>query len=139
MKIILMKKVVKAIIYKNNQFLLQLRDNSKKISYPNHWSFFGGEVENNENDEEALLRELKEEIAWMPNKINYYTTFVDYSTNAEVKLYLIKFESNNTKLNLNEGQKMKWFRLEDIKTLIKTPSYMYELLNEINLNCFKII
>ena len=134
-----MKKVVKAIIYKNNQFLLQLRDNSKKISYPNHWSFFGGEVENNENDEEALLRELKEEIAWMPNKINYYTTFVDYSTNAEVKLYLIKFESNNTKLNLNEGQKMKWFRLEDIKTLIKTPSYMYELLNEINLNCFKII
>ncbi len=134
-----MKKVVKAIIYKNNQFLLQLRDNSKKISYPNHWSFFGGEVENNENDEEALLRELKEEIAWMPNKINYYTTFLDYSTNAEVKLYLIKFESNNTKLNLNEGQKMKWFRLEDIKTLIKTPSYMYELLNEINLNCFKII
>ena len=134
-----MKKVVKAIIYKNNQFLLQLRDNSKKISYPNHWSFFGGEVENNENDEDALLRELKEEIAWMPNKINYYTTFLDYSTNAEVKLYLIKFESNNTKLNLNEGQKMKWFRLEDIKTLIKTPSYMYELLNEINLNCFKII
>ena len=134
-----MKKVVKAIIYKNNQFLLQLRDNSKKISYPNHWSFFGGEVENNENDEDALLRELKEEIAWMPNKINYYTTFLDYSTNAEVKLYLIKFESNNTKLNLNEGQKMKWFKLEDIKTLIKTPSYMYELLNEINLNCFKII
>ncbi len=134
-----MKKVVKAIIYKNNQFLLQLRDNSKKISYPNHWSFFGGEVENNENDEDALLRELKEEIAWMPNKINYYTTFLDYSTNAEVKLYLIKFESNNTKLNLNEGQKMKWFKLEDIKTLIKTPSYMYELLNEINLHCFKII
>ena len=134
-----MKKVVKAIIYKNNQFLLQLRDNSKKISYPNHWSFFGGEVENNENDEDALLRELKEEIAWMPNKINYYTTFLDYSTNAEVKLYLIKFESNNTKLNLNEGQKMKWFKLEDIKTLIKTPSYMYELLNEINLQCYKII
>ena len=134
-----MKKVVKAIIYKNNQFLLQLRDNSKKISYPNHWSFFGGEVENDENDEEALLRELKEEIAWIPNKINYYTTFLDYSTNAKVKLYLIKFESNNTKLNLNEGQKMKWFKLEDIKTLIKTPSYMYELLNEINLHCFKII
>ena len=134
-----MKKVVKAIIYKNNQFLLQLRDNSKKISYPNHWSFFGGEVENDENDEEALLRELKEEIAWIPNKINYYTTFLDYSTNAKVKLYLIKFESNNTKLNLNEGQKMKWFKLEDIKTLIKTPSYMYELLNEINLHYFKII
>ena len=75
----------------------------------------------------------------MPNKINYYTTFLDYSTNAEVKLYLIKFESNNTKLNLNEGQKMKWFKLEDIKTLIKTPSYMYELLNEINLHYFKII
>ena len=34
---------------------------------------------------------------------------------------------------------MKWFKLEDIKTLIKTPSYMYELLNEINLHCFKII
>ena len=27
-------------------------------------------VGNNESDEDALLRELKEEIAWMPNKIN---------------------------------------------------------------------
>ena len=127
-----MKNVVKAIIYKKNKFLLQLRDNNKKISYPNHWSFFGGEVDYDENDEEALYRELKEEIGWQPKNIFYYTKFIDYSTNAKVKLYLINFKKINYQLNLNEGQKMKWFDLEEIKVLIKTPSYMYELLKNIN-------
>ncbi len=40
-----MQEVVKAVIYKNDKFLLQLRDNIPDISYPNTWAFFGGGVD----------------------------------------------------------------------------------------------
>ena len=40
-----MKQAAKAIIYENDQYLLQLRDDKASIPYPNCWSFFGGEIE----------------------------------------------------------------------------------------------
>jgi hypothetical protein len=36
-----MHDVVKAVIYRKDHFLLQLRDNDPAVSYPNTWSFFG--------------------------------------------------------------------------------------------------
>tara|TARA_B100000575_G_C22613874_1_gene382033 strand:- start:119 stop:517 length:399 start_codon:yes stop_codon:yes gene_type:complete len=129
-----MIKVVKAIIIHKEEFLLQLRDKNKKISYPNHWSFFGGEVDKHESDEEALRRELLEEIAWQPKDFLYYKSFVDYNTNAYVKLFIINFDNISQNLILNEGQKMKWYRLEEIKKLLKTPSNMYHLLKDINIH-----
>ena len=128
-----MKKVVKAIIIKEEKFLLQLRDNKTTISYPNHWSFFGGEVDENETEEQALIRELVEEISWKPNNFSYYSTFIDLSTKAIVKLFLINFEMTHSNLSLNEGQRMKWFGIDEIQDLIKTPSNMFELLNKINI------
>ena len=61
---------VKAIIYRSdNKLLLQKRDNNPKISYPLHWNLFGGEVEIGENLIDALYRELKEEIEYVPKSI----------------------------------------------------------------------
>ena len=47
-------EVVKAVICKNKKYLLQLRDDNSLITYPNTWSFFGGEVDENEGLLEAL-------------------------------------------------------------------------------------
>ena len=38
------QEVVKAVIFKEGKFLLQLRDNNPTIAYPNTWAFFGGGV-----------------------------------------------------------------------------------------------
>lgn len=51
-----------AILHRQGQFLLQLRDDFPHIIYPGHWGLFGGHLEPQETPEEALKRELLEEI-----------------------------------------------------------------------------
>jgi 8-oxo-dGTP diphosphatase len=46
------------------QYLMQLRDNIPGIVYPGHWGFFGGHLEPGEAPEQALRRELVEEIEY---------------------------------------------------------------------------
>lgn len=54
-------KVVGAVIRNNqNQILCALR--SPEMSMPNSWEFPGGKIEENEKPEEALVREIKEEL-----------------------------------------------------------------------------
>ncbi|WP_209122198.1 (deoxy)nucleoside triphosphate pyrophosphohydrolase [Alkalihalobacillus sp. BA299] len=48
------------IINESNQILCALR--SKTMSMPNHWEFPGGKIEKGENKEEALIREIDEEL-----------------------------------------------------------------------------
>ncbi len=55
-----------AILYREAQFLWQLRDNIPGILYPGYWGFFGGHVEAGETPEEAMHRELLEEIGYAP-------------------------------------------------------------------------
>lgn len=47
---------------KNNQILMQLRDNKKNILFPNQWGFFSGSIEKNESFFHTYKRELKEEL-----------------------------------------------------------------------------
>ena len=54
-------KAIKGIITYKNKYLLQLRDNKKRISFPNHWGLFGGRKEKKESDILTLRREIKEE------------------------------------------------------------------------------
>jgi 8-oxo-dGTP pyrophosphatase MutT (NUDIX family) len=45
------------------RYLVQLRDAKPTIFFPDHWGCFGGAIEAGESDEEAVRRELDEELA----------------------------------------------------------------------------
>ena len=62
-----MTNVVAAIIKKNNHFLIVQRNRKKHLGLK--WEFPGGKVQENETFEEALSREIKEELNI---KINLY-------------------------------------------------------------------
>jgi len=58
--------VALAMLQRDGCWLLQLRDDVDTIIYPGHWGLFGGHVEAGEAPEQAVLRELEEEIGWTP-------------------------------------------------------------------------
>ena len=58
------RTVVLAILYREGQFLLQLRDDIPNIVYPGQWTLFGGHLEEGETPITGLQRELQEEIGY---------------------------------------------------------------------------
>lgn len=51
------------LLNRNNEVLLLLRDNKIDIPYPNMWDIPGGKVEEGESPEQALRREMMEEMS----------------------------------------------------------------------------
>ena len=58
-----MKKIASLILEnKKGELLFYLRDNKPNIPFPHHWDLFGGYIEEGETPEQALIREVKEEL-----------------------------------------------------------------------------
>jgi 8-oxo-dGTP pyrophosphatase MutT (NUDIX family) len=102
-----------AILYRNGQFLLQLRDDLPHIRYPGHWAFFGGHVEAGESPAAAVQRELQEEIGYMPPQVHYFRSDL---TDAHVirHVFYAPLLIEPEKLELNEGQDLGLSTIEEV-------------------------
>ena len=117
------RKVSKAIIYRSCEYLLQLRDKSPDIDYPDQWSLFGGEIEPDESPWMSLRRELEEEISWKPENGNYLYHWTNPDVSCRVYMFAVPFRDKPQKLVLNEGQDMKWFTLNQLAQLNSVETY----------------
>ena len=120
-----MKKSVGAIIYKNGKYLLQKRDNDKKIFFPDFWGVFGGNVESFESSNKAIIRELKEEISVdMKIKLNIFNLFFKskfFKKQRDRSYFHCEFKFLNSKIVLREGVSFKYFKINEIKKLKIIP------------------
>ncbi len=106
-------KVALAIIYQGDSFLLQLRDNIPTIAYPNHWGLFGGHLELDETPEQALKRELLEEINY---QVANPTEFrIDHESNIIRYLYYTPLTVKMEQLVLQEGADLALVPLDTIR------------------------
>ena len=69
--------VAMAILYRQGKFLLQLRDNIPEIVYPGYWTLFGGHLEPGETPEDALKREIFEEINYLIPEAEKFGCYAD--------------------------------------------------------------
>ena len=105
--------VALAILKRNGQFLLQLRDNIPNIVYPGYWGFFGGHIEENETPLAAVRRELEEEIGYAPPVLSELGCF----DTPEVlrHIYYGELTVELEELVLGEGWDMGLWTVEEIR------------------------
>lgn len=130
------QEVVKAVIFKDEKFLLQLRDNKPNIPYPNTWAFFGGGVEEGEKHEEALKRELKEELGWCPQSFEFLIKIMNKTVNCNITHYIAKCSVSSDKLCLGEGTALGWFTYDEMLTLENLINEV-EYVTSLAKNCIK--
>ncbi len=114
-----MKKihVVAAIIMQNNKILCTQR--SDKGSLPLKWEFPGGKIESGETNENALVREIGEELNCeiQVNQL-FFTVKHQYPTfHITMHSYLCEMKSSNESIVLNEHHDSKWLDIEDLNGL----------------------
>ena len=111
-----------------NKVLLNLRDRDHPEN-PHLWAFLGGGVDNNETEEEALLREIKEEIDYELKDYKKIKELFIEKLGKRV-FYEGKIEVDIDKLILREGEKIKFFTYEETKSIKINPLHL-EILKEI--------
>ena len=104
---------VAILVTKDNEFLLQLRDDSPLIDNPGKIGLFGGSVENNESFEACIKRELNEELELDISKhpLQHFRTikFTDEYKEAPCKKHIAVYVVSNidpSTLTLHEGQEI---------------------------------
>jgi 8-oxo-dGTP diphosphatase len=98
-----------------NQILLLLRDNDKDIPFPNCWDTLGGHVEPGETPLECIIREMEEEIHVKLDSPALFNVY-DLSDRIECS-YWQKANLDIEKIELGEGQRLKWFTEKEIQAM----------------------
>ena len=105
--------VVAGIIKKENQYLIAQRNKKKHLGLK--WEFPGGKVNENENFEDALKREILEELDITINIHNKITEkeYKDEKINIILHYYLCSYKNGTIKLN--EHENLNWVEKKDFK------------------------
>lgn len=120
-------KVVAAVIRKDNLIFATQRGYGE---FKDKWEFPGGKIEENETKEDALTREIKEELN-ASISIDSFIKQIEYdypSFHLVMDVYFCHL--NNPHIELIEAENAKWLKIEEIYNLDWLPAD-FELLQYI--------
>lgn len=112
-------EVVVALPYVGDRVLMQLRDDKPDILFPNYWGFFGGSIERSESAEQAVIREIGEELGFQPEHLHKLGKFsVDDQNGLVSHAFVFPLTVAPEQLELHEGQDMALASLEEVERKI---------------------
>jgi 8-oxo-dGTP diphosphatase len=114
MKII---EVVAAIIKENNHYLCVQRNVSKYAYISEKYEFPGGKVEPGETQENALRREIQEELNLRISNLEFFTTISYKYPDFKITMHCYLCTAEHYDLILKEHIAYKWLSKQDLKNL----------------------
>lgn len=120
------------IMNQEGKLLFQKRS-SNKLRNPNKWSKTGGHVDAGETVEDAILREIKEEVGVDIKKENIELIEVfknDYATNKSFGydfFTVVDYKENEYVIQKEELSEVKYFTIEEIEEIKRRndPNYTF--------------
>lgn len=112
-------EVVAAIIKKEDKIFIIRRSYG---DFADMWEFPGGKIEAGESKEEALVREIREELELDINNLDYLTTVdYDYPT-FHLTMHCFTCEICGGELVLNAHNDAKWVSLSELQSQKWVPA-----------------
>jgi 8-oxo-dGTP pyrophosphatase MutT (NUDIX family) len=115
------------IVLEDGNYLLQLRDEIPGIFFPGHWGLFGGAMDEGESAEDALRRELCEELGIDFHAITYFTEFAfEFPEHGKIlrRFYEVLATPDMVgRMVLAEGADMRAFPASHIMTELRVTPY----------------
>ena len=114
-----MKKieVVAAVIFCEDQVLCVQRPKNKFPYISEKYEFPGGKIEEGETKEEALHRELLEELNLSTKIKTYFLTAVHQYPDFELTMHSFICEVDSKELTLHEHIDQKWLKINELTAL----------------------
>ena len=122
------------LIGADGKILLGLRAPSKKV-WPGHWDTIGGHVEPGESLEEALVREIQEEVGVTPTRFGLIGVVPEKQPEiygeALHHVYAVTAWQGGDPANIcDEHTELKWFSVSEMRGLTNLVDSDYPLLAE---------
>ena len=112
--------VVCGVAMSNGRVFMARRRPEK--SYGGHWELPGGKVEPGEAHQEALTRELHEELSIKVEVGKFLASGVDQKNDVRIILHGYQIEMKSQPLSSSDHDLMEWFTSQEIQSLAIPPA-----------------
>ena len=110
-------QVVAAVIFQNDKVLSVQRTEHDKEYVSLKWEFPGGKVEVDESREEALVREIREELSVDIEVSEFLMTVKHTYPDFHLTMHVFKCVLDQGEITLNEHVALKWLSIDELNQL----------------------
>ena len=115
-------KVVAGIIENNGKILCMQRDKGKCDYVSFKWEFPGGKIEEGETNEEALKRELLEEMDLEVDVENHFCDVQYTYPDFKITMFCYKCNTKDLDFKLNVHKDYKWLKKSELNIIDWAPA-----------------